>query len=1056
MFTHLHVHSHYSLLDGLPKIDELIEKAKKEKMAALALTDHGVMYGVIEFYKKAKANNIKPIIGSEVYLAPNSLREKRPKIDDKPFHLVLLVKNIEGYKNLIKLVTIAHLMGFYYKPRIDKKTLCQYSRGLIALTACLQGEIPRAIMAGQNEKAQSLIREYQKIFGDDFYLEVQDHPDLAAQAVVNKKLYEFSEKFGVPLIATNDIHYLSRDDAETQDILLCLQTKKMKSDRQRLCMLDDDFSFRSQEQMEKSFSRWPEALSNTQKIVEECNLELELGRIKLPPFPTPENLTPDEYLEKLCWERFPQYFPKKDKEAVERLNYELAVIKKTGFATYFLITQDFVQEARKNNILIGPGRGSAAGSLVSYALGITTINPLKYDLVFERFINPDRISPPDIDLDFADNRRDEVVRYIENKYGRDHVAQIITFGTMGARAAVRDVGRVLGYPYNFCDKLAKMIPATLDLKTALTQVTELRIFYETNKDVKAIIDNAEKLEGVVRHASRHACGLVITPEPLTDYLPIQYDVSGLEKTIITQYEMHSIEDLGLLKIDILGLKNLTIIEQAIKLIKQTKSISIEIDKISFDDKKTLALLRSGETTGVFQLESEGMRKRLKELKPTNLEDIIAMVALYRPGPMELIPEYIVNKHKKKRPKYLHNKLNPILEKTYGVAVYQEQLLEIARDLAGFTLSEADVLRKAVGKKIPHLLQEQKEKFIKGCEKNKIPKEIAEKIFSFIEPFAGYGFNKSHATCYATIAYQTAYLKANYPAEFMAALLSSDQGDVDRIAIEVEECERLGIEVLSPDINESDQSFTVITKNLSDEPLPGIKIRFGLLAIKNVGENIVATILQERKNNGVFQGIEDFLTRVNSKDLNKKSLESLIKAGAFDNLAERGKLLGNLETLLDFARQSHKAKKNGQVTLFGSQKFSLHLQDKPPATVEQRLFWEKELLGLFISGHPMETFSSPGKFITPINKILPHSSSVIINGIITKIKKINTANHETMLFVRIEDTTGNIEAIVFPNLFTTNPQIWQAKNVVFITGRPTDKEGVLKIIAESVQEIKSRH
>jgi DNA polymerase-3 subunit alpha len=809
--------------------------------------------------------------------------------------------------------------------------------------------------------------------------------------------------------------------------------------------------------MEKSFSQWPEAISNTEKVAEKCNLELELGKIKLPNFNIPNGLTPDEYLEKICWESLNQHFPKKDKEVIERLTHELSTIKKTGFAAYFLITQDFVKWARENNIVVGPGRGSAAGSLVSYLLGITSINPLKYDLVFERFINPERISPPDIDLDFADNRRDEVIRYIENKYGRDHVAQIITFGTMGARVAVRDVGRVLGYPYNFCDRLAKMIPFNLDLKTALNQVAELKFLYETNNDARIIIDNAQKLEGVARHASRHACGLVISPQPLIEYLPTQYDVSGLEKTIITQYEMHSIEDLGLLKIDILGLKNLTLIEETIKQIKYNQNQVVDINKIPLDDKKTFALLQNGETIGVFQLESEGMRKNLKELKPTNLEDIIAMVALYRPGPMELIPEYIAGKHKKRRPKYLHPKLKPILEKTYGVAIYQEQLLEIARALAGFTLGEADILRKAIGKKIPELLKEQKEKFIQGCEKNNIPREVAETVFAFIEPFAGYGFNKSHATCYATIAYQTAYLKANYPAEFMAALLTSEQGDVDRVAIVVEECKRMGIEVLPPDINESFKKFTVITHDEKGQKLNKPKIRFGLLAIKNVGENIVENIIEERSRNGAFSSIENFLTRINNKDLNKKSLESLIKAGAFDRLMERGKLLGNLETLLDFAKQSHKDQKNHQVTIFSvlpEHKISLHLQDKPPATVDQKLFWEKELLGLFISGHPMETLDLPkNQPRVPIAKINPQATSVNIIGVITKIKKIITSNHETMLFVKIEDPTGSIEVIVFPSLINENRDLWQEKKVILVTGRPSDKEGILKVIAESVKEIK---
>jgi len=966
MFIHLHVHSHYSLLDGLAKIDELISEAKKNRMSALALTDHGVMYGAIEFYKKAKEAGIKPIIGLEAYLAPNGLENKK-KTDEKPYHLVLLAKNNEGYRNLIKLTTIAHLKGFYYKPRIDKEVLKRYSKGLIASTACLQGEIPRLILNNQIEKAKKKILEYQEIFGkENFYLEVQDHPGIKGQTFVNKKLFELSKKLNVPVIATNDVHYLHPEDAEIQDILLCLQTKKKKADKDRLCMLDDDFSFRTEEQMRKSFAKHPEVIENTLKIAKQCNVEIELGKNKLPHFPISNGKTSDEYLRELCYKKINERYPQKNKKIIDRLEYELSIIKKTGFASYFLIVQDFVNWAKENGIVVGPGRGSAAGSIVSYILNITNIDPLKYNLVFERFLNPERISMPDIDLDFADVRRDEVIQYVEEKYGRDHVAQIITFGTMAARAAIRDVGRVLGYPYNFCDKLAKLVPFNYNLQEALESSQELRIAYETNKDAKTIIDKAKKLEGVVRHASKHACGVVIAPEPLTQYVPLQYDVSGKEKTIITQYEMHSIEDLGLLKMDFLGLKNLTLIEEAIKIIKKTQKKEININRISLNDKKTFELIQNAQTTGVFQLESDGMKRYLKQLKPTNIEDIIAMVALYRPGPMQLIPDYIAGKHGKKKITYLHPKLKPILEKTYGVAVYQEQLLEIVRALAGFTLGEADVLRKAVGKKIPKLLKAQHEKFIKGCLKNKISKDIAEKVWHFIEPFAGYGFNKSHATCYATIAYQTAYLKANYPVEFMAALLTSDQDDTDRIAIEIEECKKMKIEVLPPDINESFENFTVID-NVR-------KIRFGLLAIKNVGRPIVNTIIKERKENGAYQSMEDFLMRVKSKDLNKKSLESLIKVGAFDSFEERGILLNNIELLLEFSRKVQKDERNGQSTLFGmfksKQKISsLRLRKTAPATSQEKIFWEKELLGLFISEHPLKKIRIKLKrIIVPIKDI----------------------------------------------------------------------------------------
>jgi len=708
---------------------------------------------------------------------------------------------------------------------------------------------------------------------------------------------------------------------------------------------------------------------------------------------------------------------------------------------------------KKNEIVVGPGRGSCAGSIVSYLLNITSIDPLKYDLFFERFLNPERISMPDIDLDFADDRRNEVIDYVCQKYGIDHVSQIITFGTMAARAAVRDVGRVLGFSYNFCDKIAKLIPMSFNLEKALASVTELKEMYQNNAEVKKIIDMAKKLEGVARHASTHACGVLITPEPLDQYVPLQR-ASSSDQTIVSQYDMVSIEKLGLLKMDFLGLKNLTLLQNAIKKIQITQGLDIDINNIPLDDKKTFELLQKGETTGVFQLESSGMKRYLKQLKPTCIEDIIAMVALYRPGPIEWIPKYIAGKHGKIKISYLHPKLKPILEKTYGIAVFQEQILQIARDLAGFTLGEADILRKAVGKKIPSLLAEQKLKFIQGCIKNGIKKQIAEKIFSFIEPFAGYGFNKAHATCYAMIAYQTAYLKANFPTEFMAALLISDQQDSDRIAIEVEECRQMGIEVLPPDINESFKDFTVVTK--AKKPT----IRFGLLAIKNVGKHITEVIIKERQQNGPYQNLEDFLRRVKDKDLNKKSLESLIKSGALDRFGERGQLLYNIDRLLSYARLTQKEEKNGQKSLFSNPGLaedhtsSLKLKITQSISQNQKLSWERELLGLYISKHPMENFSSQLKeIITPCSEISPKNSREIkVAGVITKIQRIITRNNETMLFVKIEDSTGNIETLVFPSLVKVNQQIWQEEKIVIISGRASDKDGTVKLIANNVFEI----
>ncbi|MCX7778896.1 MAG: DNA polymerase III subunit alpha [Patescibacteria group bacterium] len=1050
-FTHLHLHSHYSLLDGLIKIDQLIERVKKEKMKAVALTDHGVMYGAIEFYKKAKEAEVKPIIGVEAYLAPNGRFSKRAKIDDKPFHLTLLAKNEEGYKNLIKLTSLGHLEGFYYKPRIDFELLRLYSKGLIALSGCLQGEIPQMILMKKRQEINYSLSRYKEIFGEDFYLEVQAH-NFPEQIEVNKELFALAKKFNLKVVATNDTHYLDKEDAEIQDILLCLQTKKKLNDKERLKMSSNDFYFRSEEEMIDFFKENPEAIIHTQEIVEKCNLEIELGKIKFPKFPLKNNESADEYLKKLCYEKLKIKYPKGEKEVIQRLEYELEIIKKTGFATYFLIVHDFVSWAKKNKIMVGPGRGSAASSIVSYILDITSVDPLKYDLIFERFLNPERISAPDIDLDFADTRRDEVIHYIENKYGKDNVAQIITFGTMAARVAIRDVGRVLGLPYNFCDRLAKTVPPFFSLDEALKKVKDLRDTYLENPEARKIIDIAKKLEGVARHASTHACGVVITPEPLNNFLPTQYDVSQEKKVLISQYSMHSIEDLGLLKIDLLGLKNLTILETTIKLI-ESRGGKLEIEKISFNDKKTFEILKTGATVGIFQLESEGMRKYLVELQPTTFEDIVAMIALYRPGPMELIPKYITGKHTK-RITYLHPKLKPILEKTYGVAVYQEQILEIAKELAGFSLAEADILRKAIGKKIPGLLKEQRNKFIEGCLAKKIDRKIAEEIFNFIEPFAGYAFNRAHAVCYATIAYQTAYLKANWPVEFITALLISDAGDLDRMAIEIEEARRLNIEVLPPDINESRENFTIVEKE-------GKKaIRFGLMAIKNVGENVAKAIIQERDENGLYQSFTDFLSRVPLQYLNKKSLESLIKGGALDRFGHRGNLLENLSEALAFAKKSQKEKNSPQKTLFGN--FNSHqscpsfpLKNNKNLSFQEILCLEKEFLGLYISGHPLQDFKNlENKKITPCAKLneLKENQIVKVVGVITKIKKVIAQSQEPMLFVKIEDLSGNVELLVFPAVLKESSLLWQENKIILAEGRISEKEGEPKVIVQKAKEI----
>jgi len=1076
-FIHLHVHSHYSLLDGLAKIDELIEKAKEYKMDSLALTDHGVMYGAIEFYSKCLAADIKPIIGAELYISSGSRFDKGAGKMDRRFHIVLLAKNEIGYRNLIKLVTKSHLEGFYYKPRVDKELLQECNEGLIALSSCLQGEVPSSVLDGDMARAKKAAFEYEKIFGKgNFYLEIQDHPNSLDQVRTNEGMIKLSHDTNIPLVATNDVHYLNKEDADVHDVLLCVQTNHTIDEKERMTMKEDDFSFKSPEKMTRAFKNVPEAIENTVKITELCNLKIELDKIELPIFPLPEKETADSFLEKLCAEGFLKRYPptlfdnkeneQKIKEIKQRLTLELQTIKKTGFASYFLIVQDVVNWAKNQGIVVGPGRGSAAGSLVSYLLNITNVDPLKYKLLFERFLNPERISMPDIDLDFADIRRDEVINYISKKYGDEHVAQIITFGTMAARAAIRDAGRALGYTYSFCDQIAKMIPFGFTLSESLEKVPELSRSYDSDDQVKTLIDIAKKLEGVARHASTHACGVVITKNPLDYYTPRQF-ASQDDQIIVTQYEMHSIESLGLLKMDFLGLKNLTTIENTIGLIEKLRGIKINIDEIPLDNKAAFEVFKKADTTGVFQLESSGMKKYLQKLKPNDLEDIIAMVALYRPGPMGLIPEYIARKHGEKEIRYIHPKLKPILENTYGIAVYQEQLMQIAKDLGGFSMSEADVLRKAVGKKIRKLLEQQANKMIEGMVKGGIQKEIAQKIWDFVEPFAQYGFNRSHATCYALIAYQTAYLKANFTEEFITALMQGDQKDLDRINILVEEAKNHRIQVLPPDINESLDNFTLIPpKKKGEKP----SIRFGLAAIKNVGHNVVKEVVEERKKNGYFKTMADFLSRLSPgldkpAILNKKSLESLIKAGAFDGLAGRKELLDELENLLNFAKETQKTRNQGQKSLFGEDTqtnenhflFSNNHKNGRKLQSEE-IQWEKELLGMYISDHPLNSHKHLLKNEVTLIKDLNANKinrKVKIAGIINKITKFITKSGSPMLFVTIEDLTGRIEILVFASILERNPIIWQEGKIVLLTGRLSDKDEQLKILCDEAEELSAQ-
>ncbi len=1057
-FVHLHTHSHYSLLDGLAKIPDLVARAKELGMTALALTDHGAMYGIIEFYQACTRAGLKPIIGEEMYVAPHGHQQKRAQIDEKRFHLILLAKNNIGYKNLIKLTTTAHLEGFYYKPRIDLELLKQYHEGLIALSSCQSGEVGEAAETGDVEATMKVAEKYRAIFGDDYYLEVQPHPRLEGRITANNTIFEAGKRLHIPVVATYDSHYLHPEDADAQDILLCLQTKKTKDDPNRMSMANEDFSLAAPEAMIAAFPDHPEVITNTVRVAEQCNVKIELGKTTLPRFDLPEGKTVDGYLRELCEKGIERRYGEKCKiqnaecrMVYDRLNYELGVITKTGFASYFLIVQDFVNWAKDHGIVVGPGRGSAAGSIVSYLLNITNLDPLAYDLVFERFLNPERISMPDIDLDFADTRRDEVLRYVEEKYGRDHVAQIITFGTMAARAAIRDVGRVLGVAYATCDKIAKLIPMFMELDEALKTVPELKELYANDPEAKALLNASKKLEGVARHASTHACGVVITPEPLQEYVPLQY-ASASDESIISQYSLHPIEDLGLLKMDFLGLTNLTLIETCLDILKKMHGIDINIDTIPLDDAKAFKLLQDGLTTGVFQLESSGMTRYLKLLKPSSLEDIIAMVALYRPGPMELIPDFIDGKHGKKKVTYIHPKLKPILEKTYGVAVYQEQVLQIARDLAGFTLGEADVLRKAVGKKIAKLLNEQKEKFVKGCIAHGMAESTAQKIFDFIEPFAGYGFNRAHAACYALLAYQTAYLKANYPTEFMTALLTAEQGDVDRASKLVNECRAMGIIVLPPDINESYSTYTAVKGAATPT------IRFGLLAIKNMGENVVKALIHERKVKGQYASLQDMLTRVHHKDLNKKSLESLIRSGSLDRFGERNALLVNIETLLAYNRRAVGEASNGQTSLFaggGTSVTALTLHPVEPVSRIQTLAWERELLGLYITEHPLDTYRD--RIPTDVRTIaeLKESKATMttaIAAIVMAMRRIITKKGDPMLFVTLEDQSGSVEGIVFPRAYESAPALWRPDVVLVCHGTYSEKEGEPKFIVDDAQEL----
>lgn len=1052
-FTHLHVHSHYSLLDGLARPEQLLNQAKKDGLKALALTDHGVMYGAIEFYSLAKKMGIKPIIGCEVYLAPHSLEEKSPSKEIRFYHLVLLAKNLIGYQNLLKLVTIGELEGFYYKPRIDKKVLREHSEGLIALSGCSRGDIPIALLSGNYDKAVQLAKEYQEIFGkENFYLELQHHPEIPEQEEVNNNLLKIVDEYKIPAVITSDVHYIKKEDKRIQDVLLAIQTGAVIEDEDRFTMEQADLHFKSGQEIAKDFSQRPDLFSNIEKIVNECNLELDLDNIILPHFERENKEDSFEYLEKIVWDNYKKEYSDKNPIAKKRLTYELEVIKKTGFADYFLIIHDLIQFTKEQGILTNT-RGSAAGSFVAYILDITSVDPLEHGLFFERFLNPERIQPPDIDIDIADDKRAELLGYITQKYGQEHVAQIITFGIMKSRMAVRDVTRALGHPYALGDQIAKLIPFDYSIDRAIKTIPELKQLVSTNVDAREVMELAKQLEGVARHGSTHAAGVVISREPLVTYSPLQHS-SRNDQEVITQYDMYSLEKIGLLKIDVLGLANLTIIKNTIRIIKKVYGKEIDLDDLKYDDAKVYQLLSSGNTTGLFQVESGGMRRYLQELKPTKFEDLIAMLALYRPGPMELIPQFINRKHGKEKINYLHPKLEPILKNTYGVCIYQEQLMQIAHDLAGLSLAQADVLRKAVGKKIKSLLEAQQELLVEGMIKNKIDKKTAEKIWNWVIPFARYGFNKSHAASYARITYQTAWLKAHYPNAFMAALLTSDFGNLDRIATEIAECKRMKIKVNPPSVNTSFAEFG-IDKQTGD-------IFFSLAAIKNVGEGVALAIQEERQKNGVYQDLADFLKRIPRQALNKKALESLIKGGALDCFGERELMADNLEEILKWITQYNNSKDSNQMCLFQEETgddLLKNLRNKSPNSSldkERRMNWEREFLGLYLTSHPLDNYKNIlGKIALTATQLNPYhlGKRIKVCGFISKIQQVRTKVGKPMVFTRLADYDNSIEVVLYPAILNHYTDVLREDRVLMVEGRMDKRNGTYQIIGERLEEIK---
>ena len=1066
-FTHLHVHTEYSLLDGSNKIKEYVKRLKELGMDSGAITDHGVMFGVIDFYKEAKAQGIKPILGCEVYVAPNSRFDKEVTGgEDRYYHLVLLAENNQGYSNLMKIVSRGFTEGYYYKPRVDMEVLNQFHEGIICLSACLAGEVQRDISKGLYDEAKKAALRYEACFGKgNYFLELQDH-GIPEQKTVNAALVRMSKELDIPLVATNDIHYTYAEDAQAHDILLCIQTSKLVTDTNRMRYEGGQYYVKSELEMRQLFPYAQEALDNTARIADRCNVEIEFGVTKLPKFDVPEGYDSWSYLNKLCFDGLAERYPDDDGKLADKLHYELGVIQKMGYVDYFLIVWDFINWAKSHDIPVGPGRGSAAGSIVSYCLHITNIDPIRYNLLFERFLNPERVSMPDIDIDFCYERRQEVIEYVERKYGKDKVVQIVTFGTLAAKGVIRDVARVLDMPYNFADSISKMVPNELNmtLNRALELNPELRNLYEQNEQVHYLIDMCKKLEGLPRHTSMHAAGVVICQKPADEFVPLS---RGSDGAITTQFTMTTIEELGLLKMDFLGLRTLTVIKNAVRNVEKTHGIVIDVDKIDYDDKKVLASLGTGKTDGVFQLESQGMKNFMKELKPQNLEDVIAGISLYRPGPMDFIPSYIKGKNNPDLVTYETPQLEPILAPTYGCIVYQEQVMQIVRDLGGYTMGRSDLVRRAMSKKKAYVMEKERANFVHGnaeegvpgCEANGIAPEIAEHIYGTMMDFAKYAFNKSHAACYAVVAYQTAYLKYYYPVEFMAALLTSVIDNPTKVSEYIMVCRNMNIQILPPDINEGEAGFSV----------SGNAIRHALTAIKNIGRPVIDAIVKERTEHGKFDSLKNFIERTAGLDVNKRAIEHFIKSGAFDSFGcTRRQLMSVYVQILDSIQNGKKGVMSGQMSLFDivSEEEKAELEIKMPDVGEYDkellLSFEKEVLGFYVSGHPMEEYEALwSKYITAKTTdfyldeethrtVVEDGSRATIGGMIMDKKIKYTKNDQIMAFLTVEDMVGSVEVIVFPKDYEKNSYKLTDENKVFIQGRVSvEEERDGKLISEKI-------